>query len=162
GRNPGELLSFGLVWGAIQLPPDRRPIVLLADHQTVGGYPVLATVVTADHPAIGQLAPGDPVRFAVVSIEQAQRLYREQRAGRRFPSKAIRTAGASRGRAWRAPTRSPAVLPGFVGCAQSRPPPATLHAGSAAALPPWRPRSLIPSASAAGRTPRSRSIPAAG
>ena len=79
-RSSGELLSFGVVWGAIQLPPDGRPIVLLADHQTVGGYPVLAAVITADRPAIGQLAPGAHVRFVVVSIAQAQRTYREQKA----------------------------------------------------------------------------------
>ena len=83
GRNTGELLSFGVVWGSIQLPHDGRPIVLMADHQTVGGYPVPACVITADHHAIGQLAPGDSVRFVVVSIQQAQLLYREHRASMR-------------------------------------------------------------------------------
>ena len=72
-----------VVSGAIQLPPDGRPIVLMADHQTVGGYPVPACVITADHHAIGQLAPGDSVRFVVVSIQQAQLLYREHRASMR-------------------------------------------------------------------------------
>jgi biotin-dependent carboxylase-like uncharacterized protein len=80
GQGSDDLLSFGVIWGAIQLPPDGRPIVLLADHQTVGGYPVLASVTSADRPAIGQLAPGAAVRFAVVSIDEAQRLYREQQA----------------------------------------------------------------------------------
>jgi biotin-dependent carboxylase-like uncharacterized protein len=60
---PGELLSEGMVSGAVQVPPSGRPILLLADHPTTGGYPVVAVVVTRDLPLAGQLAPGDEVRF---------------------------------------------------------------------------------------------------
>jgi KipI family sensor histidine kinase inhibitor len=60
--------------GAIQLPPDGRPIVLGADRQTLGGYPVPAVVISADWPALGQLAPGDTVRFAEVTLDDATRL----------------------------------------------------------------------------------------
>ncbi len=55
----GELLSEGLVTGAIQVPPSGHPIVLGPDHPTTGGYPVIAVVVTADLPVAAQLAPGD-------------------------------------------------------------------------------------------------------
>lgn len=56
--------STGMVTGAVQLPPDGRPIVLLPDHATVGGYPVAACVIVADLPVLGRLAPGDALAFA--------------------------------------------------------------------------------------------------
>ncbi len=58
-----ELPSEGMVLGAVQVPPDGRPVVFLADHPTTGGYPVVAVVRTADLAACAQLRPGDPVRF---------------------------------------------------------------------------------------------------
>ena len=66
-----ELLSFGLVPGAVQVPHSGQPILLMADHQTAGGYPVVATVVSASLPVAAQLLPGDEVRFAEVSVERA-------------------------------------------------------------------------------------------
>ncbi len=59
----GELPSEGMVLGAVQVPPDGRPVVFLADHPTTGGYPVVAVVDVADLAACAQLRPGDPVRF---------------------------------------------------------------------------------------------------
>jgi allophanate hydrolase subunit 2 len=75
-----ELVSLPMTWGAVQVPSDGTPIVLLADHQTVGGYPVLAVVIRADRPVIGQLAPGDAVSFELVDVEAAQAIWREDRA----------------------------------------------------------------------------------
>lgn len=75
-----SLLSAGVVWGAVQLPPDGIPLVLLADHQTVGGYPVAAVVIRADLPLLGQLAAGDEVRFAAVDLATARRALDEQLA----------------------------------------------------------------------------------
>ncbi len=66
-----ELLSFGLVAGAVQVPRSGMPILLLADHQTAGGYPVVATVVSAAMFVAAQLAPGDEVRFESVTEEEA-------------------------------------------------------------------------------------------
>ncbi|MFD5540211.1 biotin-dependent carboxyltransferase family protein [Streptomyces sp. NPDC127079] len=63
---PGELPSEGMVLGAVQVPPDGRPVVFLADHPTTGGYPVIAVVRTADLPAAAQAVPGTPVRFVTV------------------------------------------------------------------------------------------------
>ena len=76
------MLSEGVVWGAIQLPRDGQPFVLLADHQTVGGYPVVAVVITADRPLLGQLGPGDALRLVEVSQEAARRALAERRQAR--------------------------------------------------------------------------------
>lgn len=75
-----ELLSFGLAAGAVQVPPGGGPILLMADHQTAGGYPVVATVVSAALPIAAQLAPGDELRFAEISVEDAVRLRRALQA----------------------------------------------------------------------------------
>jgi len=61
----GELASEGMVTGALQVPPDGRPILLLADHPVTGGYPVIAVVVSADIGLAAQLRPGQPVRFTL-------------------------------------------------------------------------------------------------
>ncbi|MFG2122017.1 biotin-dependent carboxyltransferase family protein [Streptomyces sp. NPDC048710] len=63
---PGELPSEGMVLGAVQVPPDGRPVVFLADHPTTGGYPVIAVVRGADLPAAAQAVPGTTVRFVAV------------------------------------------------------------------------------------------------
>ena len=60
----GELLSEGLVPGAIQVPSGGQPILLLADHPTTGGYPVIAVVTDEDLPVAGQLRPGQRLTFA--------------------------------------------------------------------------------------------------
>jgi antagonist of KipI len=68
----GELLTHGVVRGAIQLPPGGTPLVLLADHQTTGGYPVVGVVARADHPRLGQLRPGEQIRLAAVTPDDAR------------------------------------------------------------------------------------------
>ncbi|MGV9277125.1 5-oxoprolinase subunit C family protein [Streptomyces griseosporeus] len=62
----GELASEGMVLGAVQVPPDGRPVVFLADHPTTGGYPVIGVVRPADLPSAAQALPGTPVRFVAV------------------------------------------------------------------------------------------------
>jgi len=74
----GRMPSEGMMWGAVQVPADGRPIVLMADHPTTGGYPVLACVVSADLPTLGQLRARDVVRFERVTLEQSWALLREQ------------------------------------------------------------------------------------
>jgi antagonist of KipI len=69
----GETLTHGMPWGAVQVPPDGRPIILGADHQTTGGYRVLGVVISADLPILGQLRPGSDVRL--VAIDRAEALY---------------------------------------------------------------------------------------
>lgn len=67
----GEVVSFGVVKGAIQLPPDGNPVVLGPDHQTTGGYPLLGVVIEADFPILAQLRTGDGITFAEVGLEEA-------------------------------------------------------------------------------------------
>lgn len=75
-----DIISDGIGPGAIQVPGAGLPIVLLADRQTVGGYPKIATVASADLPRLGRLLPGQIVRFTPVTVEQAETLRREQEA----------------------------------------------------------------------------------
>ncbi|HWE69051.1 MAG TPA: 5-oxoprolinase/urea amidolyase family protein [Acidimicrobiales bacterium] len=63
----GRIDSTGTVTGAIQVPPDGQPIVLMPDHATVGGYPVIACVIAADLAKLGQLRGGEHLRFELVS-----------------------------------------------------------------------------------------------
>ncbi|MGY0018883.1 5-oxoprolinase subunit C family protein [Streptomyces sp. YJ-C3] len=64
-KSAGELPSEGMVLGAVQVPPDGRPVVFLHDHPTTGGYPVIAVVPEAALAAAAQAVPGTPVRFTV-------------------------------------------------------------------------------------------------
>jgi antagonist of KipI len=69
-----ELVSAAVAPGTIQAPPDGQPIVLMADAQTIGGYPQVAHVISVDLPLIAQLRPGDTVRFREVTLSEAHEL----------------------------------------------------------------------------------------
>jgi antagonist of KipI len=73
-----EMVSQGIMPGTIQVPRDGQPIVLLADCQTVGGYPRIAHVITADLSLAAQLRPGDKVSFREVSLDEARALIAAQ------------------------------------------------------------------------------------
>lgn len=75
-----NIVSDGIAPGSIQVPGNGLPIVLLADRQTTGGYPKIATVIAADLPALGRLAPGAKVVFETVSIEAAEAEHRRHAA----------------------------------------------------------------------------------
>lgn len=73
-----EIISDGVPLGAVQVPPDGQPIVMMADHQTTGGYPKIATVIRTDIPLLAQCVPGESrVMFKPVNLAEAQRCYRE-------------------------------------------------------------------------------------
>jgi allophanate hydrolase len=73
-----DIVSDAITTGAIQVPGSGQPILLLADHQTTGGYPKIATVISADLPLVGRRRPGDPLRFAAVTVEAAEALCRDE------------------------------------------------------------------------------------
>jgi antagonist of KipI len=75
----GELQSCGVVAGAVQVPRGGAPIVLLADHQTTGGYPVIATVIAADLGKVAQRLPGESLRFYRVERDEALDALRAER-----------------------------------------------------------------------------------
>jgi biotin-dependent carboxylase-like uncharacterized protein len=76
----GTMVTQGMPLGAVQVPPGGEPVILFVDHQTTGGYPVIASVISADLPLVGRLRPRDPVRFEAVSLERARALLVEQEA----------------------------------------------------------------------------------
>src|SRR5205814_4055101 len=75
-----NIVSDGIVTGAIQIPGSGHPIDLMVDNPTTGGYPKIATVISADIPLIGRRRPGRKIRFAAVGIHQAQLARRHQEA----------------------------------------------------------------------------------
>jgi allophanate hydrolase len=66
-----DMLSEGLLRGSVQIPGGGDPLVLMADHQTTGGYPRIATMISADQDSFAQLRPRRPVRFRAVTVEHA-------------------------------------------------------------------------------------------
>lgn len=71
-----ELASMGVFPGVVQVPPDGVPILLMADAQPTGGYPIAAVVITPDLPLAAQLLPGDSLRFVRTTLEQAHAAWR--------------------------------------------------------------------------------------
>lgn len=71
-----DIISDGIVFGSIQVTSSGQPIILMADRQTTGGYAKIGTVCTADLSALAQCRPGNTVRFARISVEEAQALLR--------------------------------------------------------------------------------------
>ena len=70
-----NIVSDGIAAGSVQVPGNRLPIILLADRQTTGGYPKIATVITADMHRLAQMEPGQRIRFESVSVEAAEDEY---------------------------------------------------------------------------------------
>lgn len=73
-----ELVSSPVTYGTIQLLPDGQLIILMADHQTTGGYPRIANVITAHHSKLSQMRPGEKIRFSITDIITAERLQLKQ------------------------------------------------------------------------------------
>ena len=71
-----NIKSEGLVKGVIQVPADGNPIVMLSDHGTIGGYPKIGVVISADLDRVGQLTPGTIINFKEVSLEEAQNIFK--------------------------------------------------------------------------------------
>ncbi len=79
-NKPLELISEGIAFGTIQVPPDGQPIVLMAERQSTGGYPRIAHVASVDLPLLAQQAPQQALCFRPVTLGQAQALYLEREA----------------------------------------------------------------------------------
>ncbi|MCI8454612.1 MAG: biotin-dependent carboxyltransferase family protein [Lachnospiraceae bacterium] len=92
-KNGGDIITDGISFGAVQVPSHGNPIVMMADHQTTGGYTKIANVISVDLPKLAQCMPGIRIRFKKVGIEEAQTLYCEWRTevlalSKRFAAKA--------------------------------------------------------------------------
>jgi antagonist of KipI len=79
-ENTSDMLSEGTAVGTIQLPPDGRPILLMADSAPTGGYRRIAHVISADLPLAAQTRPGQSLRFVETTMEEARVLFQKQRA----------------------------------------------------------------------------------
>jgi antagonist of KipI len=73
-----DILSQAVLHGTVQVPPGGEPIILMADRQTVGGYPIAAQVTSCDLPTVAQLKPGSSISFEAVSVEGAQAALADQ------------------------------------------------------------------------------------
>lgn len=71
---PLEMISEAVAFGTVQVPPDGQPIVLMADRQTTGGYPKIASVLAVDLPRLAQAVPGDTLRFTLSTLAEARAL----------------------------------------------------------------------------------------
>lgn len=76
-KSGADIVSDGIALGSVQVPGQGQPIVMMADRQTVGGYPKIATVITPDLWKLAQAKPGDTIRFKQVELREAHLLYRE-------------------------------------------------------------------------------------
>lgn len=73
-----DIVSDGIALGSVQVPSSGKPIIMLADRQTTGGYAKIATVVSVDIPRLVQLKPGSRIRFEAVSVNEAEKLYKKE------------------------------------------------------------------------------------
>jgi len=77
---PGDIISDPIVEGSVQISSDGLPIVMMADHQTTGGYPKIGTVIHSDLSVLAQKRPGERVAFSFVTVEEAQFIRRRDEA----------------------------------------------------------------------------------
>ena len=71
-----NIRSEGIVKGAIQIPPDGNPIIMLSDHGTIGGYPKIGVVISADYDKLVQLVPNSKIKFKLIDLHEAEKLYK--------------------------------------------------------------------------------------
>ena len=71
-----NIRSEGIVKGTIQIPPDGNPIIMLSDHGTIGGYPKIGVVISADYDKLVQLVPNTKIKFKLIDLHEAEKLYK--------------------------------------------------------------------------------------
>jgi allophanate hydrolase subunit 2 len=71
-----NIKSEGLIKGVVQVPADGNPIILFSDHGSIGGYPKIAVVITADHDKAAQLIPGSKIKFKEINLNEAEDLFK--------------------------------------------------------------------------------------
>ena len=71
-----NIRSEGIVKGAIQIPPDGNPIIMLSDHGTIGGYPKIGVVISADYDKLVQIPPGSKIKFKEINLKDAETIFK--------------------------------------------------------------------------------------
>ncbi|MCD8242132.1 MAG: biotin-dependent carboxyltransferase family protein, partial [Lachnospiraceae bacterium] len=77
-KETSDIISDGISFGSVQVPSHGKPIILLADRQTTGGYAKIATVASVDIPKLVQRKTDHKIRFRAITVEEAQKLYMEE------------------------------------------------------------------------------------
>ena len=77
-KDEKDMISDGIAYGSVQVPSHGKPIILLSDRQTTGGYPKIATVASVDIPKLVQRKTDHKIKFEAISVQEAQKLYREE------------------------------------------------------------------------------------
>ena len=76
-KDGGDIISDGIAMGAVQVPSHGKPVIMMADRQTTGGYTKIGNVINVDLPKVAQAKPGDTIIFRKVELEEAHKLLRE-------------------------------------------------------------------------------------
>lgn len=92
-KNGGDIITDGISFGAVQVPSHGNPIVMMADHQTTGGYTKIANVISVDLPILAQCMPGHKVRFKAVTIDEAQKRYCDEKREFRILKEKLNSSG---------------------------------------------------------------------
>jgi len=71
-----NIKSEGIIKGVIQVPADGNPIIMLSDHGTIGGYPKIGVVISADYDKLVQLPPGSKIKFKEIELPDAEMLFK--------------------------------------------------------------------------------------
>ena len=71
-----NIKSEGLIKGVIQVPPDGNPIIMLSDHGTIGGYPKIGVIISADYDKIVQIPPMSKIKFKMIDVSNAEKLFK--------------------------------------------------------------------------------------
>ena len=71
-----NIKSEGLIKGVIQVPPDGNPIIMLSDHGTIGGYPKIGVIISADYDKIVQLPPMSKIKFKMIDVTNAEKIFK--------------------------------------------------------------------------------------
>lgn len=90
-KGAADIISDGIAFGSVQVPAHGNPIVMMADHQTTGGYTKIGTVISADLPILAQCMPGYKIHFATITVEEAQDIYCKEKAERQALSESLNT-----------------------------------------------------------------------
>lgn len=77
-KGKADIISDGIAFGAVQVPKEGKPIIMMADHQSIGGYTKIANVISVDLPKVAQRLVGDTIKFRAVDVDEAQKLLRKE------------------------------------------------------------------------------------
>ena len=109
-KNGSDIASDGIAFGAVQVPAHGRPIIMLADRQTTGGYAKIGTIASVDIPKLVQCRPGREITFRRISVQEAQELFREEQCALQILEGTLQNPGANARNTRRTATKLGALM----------------------------------------------------